>query len=72
MDTLLHQMSEKEREEIIRYGIKRGVDIFISTLITIIKTITKHIVCNAIPSSPPHFIILMPKSEVKTVINDIT
>ncbi len=35
MDTLLHQMSEKEREEIIRYGIKRGVVIFISTLITI-------------------------------------
>ena len=28
-------MSEKEREEIIRYGIKRGVVIFISTLITI-------------------------------------
>lgn len=28
-------MSEKEREEIIRYGIKRGIVIFISTLITI-------------------------------------
>ncbi len=36
MDVQVEQMSEKEREEIIRYGIKRGTVIFASTLITIL------------------------------------
>lgn len=35
MDAQIGQMSEEEREEIVRYGIKRGKVIFISTLITI-------------------------------------
>lgn len=36
MDIQVEQMSEKEREEIIRYGIKRGTVIFASTLITVL------------------------------------
>lgn len=35
MDVQIGQMSEEEREEIVRYGIKRGKVKFISTLITI-------------------------------------
>lgn len=36
MEMQIEQMSEKEREEIIRYGIKRGKVIFLSTLITLL------------------------------------
>lgn len=36
MDVQIEQMSEEDREELIRYGIKRGKVIFLSTLITIL------------------------------------
>ena len=48
MSIQVEQMSEKEREEIIRYGIKRGTVIAVSSLLTVLLGWILGIVCQGI------------------------